>query len=63
VADPPRVGSGAYRTGGADWLRLWRVERLRHYAAGDDERVFATALGFRELTRTRRPWARVSPAP
>jgi GNAT superfamily N-acetyltransferase len=46
----------------ADWLRLGRVDRLLHYAAGDDERAFATAVGFRELTRTRRPWERVSPA-
>jgi GNAT superfamily N-acetyltransferase len=48
----------------ADWLRLGRVERLLHYAAREDERAFATAVGFRELTRTRRPWARaISPAP
>jgi GNAT superfamily N-acetyltransferase len=47
----------------ADWLALGRVDRLLHYAARDDERAFATALGFRELTRTRRPWERVSPAP
>ena len=42
----------------ADWLRLGRVERLLHDAARDDELAFATALGFRVLTRTRRPWQR-----
>jgi GNAT superfamily N-acetyltransferase len=57
-----RRGVGRWLLGhAADWLALGRVERLLHYAARDDERAFATAVGFRELTRTRRPWKRVRP--
>jgi GNAT superfamily N-acetyltransferase len=45
----------------ADWLRLARVERLLDYAVvgeGEDAHLaFLTALGFRELTRTRRGWS------
>jgi GNAT superfamily N-acetyltransferase len=52
---------------GADWLRLARVERVLDYAIlGEDDGhlAFATALGWRELTRVRRGWSRaVSPAP
>jgi GNAT superfamily N-acetyltransferase len=52
---------------GADWLRLARVERLLDYAIpGEDDGhlAFATALGWRELTRVRRGWSRaVSEAP
>ncbi|MEA2384312.1 MAG: hypothetical protein QOH72_4283 [Solirubrobacteraceae bacterium] len=52
---------------GADWLRLARVERLLDYAIlGEDDGhlAFATARGWRELTRVRRGWSRaVSPAP
>ncbi len=45
----------------ADWLRLGRVERLLDYAVigeGDAHLAFLTALGWRELTRTRRGWQR-----
>ena len=52
---------------GADWLRLGRVERVLDYVIlGEDDAhlAFASALGFRELTRTRRGWSRaVSAAP
>jgi GNAT superfamily N-acetyltransferase len=46
---------------GADWLRLARVERLLDYViVGEDDGhlAFATALGWRELTRVRRGWSR-----
>jgi GNAT superfamily N-acetyltransferase len=52
----------------ADWLRLAQVERLLDYAwlEGQDEagqsygnyRSFLTAVGFLELTRTKRGWTR-----
>ena len=52
----------------AEWLRLAHVERLLDYAllagkdavGGDyaDYRAFLPAVGFRELTRTRRGWSR-----
>ena len=45
----------------ADWLRLGRVERLIDYAIPGEEDgrlAFATALGWRELTRARRGWRR-----
>jgi GNAT superfamily N-acetyltransferase len=45
----------------ADWLRLGRVERVLDYAIpgeGDAHLAFLTALGWRELTRTRRGWER-----
>jgi GNAT superfamily N-acetyltransferase len=52
----------------ADWLRLAQVERLLDYAWVDgrdpmgqdyaDYRAFLLAVGFRELTRTRRGWSR-----
>jgi ribosomal protein S18 acetylase RimI-like enzyme len=63
-----RRGIGRWLVGhGADWLRLARIERLLDYAiVGDDDEqlAFDLALGFRELTRTRRGWQRaVSPAP
>ena len=52
---------------GADWLRLARAERLIDYVIlGEDDAhlAFATALGFRELTRVTRGWSRpVSAAP
>jgi GNAT superfamily N-acetyltransferase len=47
----------------ADWLRLARVERLLDYVIvgeGDAHLAFLGALGFRELTRTRRGWERVA---
>jgi hypothetical protein len=46
---------------GADWLRLGGTERLLDYVVvGEDDGhlAFATALGFRDLTRTRRGWER-----
>jgi GNAT superfamily N-acetyltransferase len=63
-----RRGIGRWLVGhGADWLRLARADRLIDYAIlGEDDAhlAFATALGFRELTRTRRGWQRpLSPAP
>jgi GNAT superfamily N-acetyltransferase len=44
----------------ADWLRLGGVDRLLEYAWPEDEdvRAFLQAIGFRELTRTRRGWVR-----
>jgi GNAT superfamily N-acetyltransferase len=57
-----RRGIGRWLVGhGADWLRLGRAERLLDYAiVGEDDGhlAFATALGFRELTRARRGWTR-----
>jgi GNAT superfamily N-acetyltransferase len=50
----------------ADWLRLGRGERVLDYVIlGEDDAhlAFATALGWRELTRARRGWTRVSEAP
>ena len=43
----------------ADWLRLARVDRILGYAWPEEEvsTAFLTAVGFRELTRTRRGWA------
>jgi GNAT superfamily N-acetyltransferase len=63
-----RRGVGRWLVGhGADWLRLARVDRLLDYVilGEDDEHLaFATALGFRELTRAERGWQRpVSAAP
>jgi GNAT superfamily N-acetyltransferase len=66
--DMCRRGIGTWLVGhGADWLRLARADRLIDYAIlGDDDAhlAFATALGFRELTRVTRGWSRpVSAAP
>jgi GNAT superfamily N-acetyltransferase len=63
-----RRGIGRWLVGhGADWLRLARAERLLDYVilGEDDEHLaFATALGFRELTRAERGWQRpLSAAP
>jgi len=64
--DLRRRGIGRWLVGhGADWLRLARVERLIDYVTLDEDEghlAFATGLGFRELTRTRRGWS-LSPAP
>ena len=58
--DLRRRGIATWLVGhGADWLRLARAERLLDYVAlGEDDAhlAFATALGFRELTRARRGW-------
>lgn len=64
-----RRGVGSWLLGqAADWLRLAQVSRLLNYAwlegtdpGGlnyDDYRAFLPAVGFRELTRTARGWAR-----
>jgi ribosomal protein S18 acetylase RimI-like enzyme len=57
-----RRGVGRFLVGhSADWLRLGRVDRLLDYVVvGEDDahRAFLRALGFRELTRTRRGWRR-----
>jgi GNAT superfamily N-acetyltransferase len=57
-----RRGIGRWLVGhGADWLRLARAERLLDYViVGEDDAhlAFATALGFRELTRAERGWER-----
>jgi GNAT superfamily N-acetyltransferase len=48
----------------ADWLRLARVDRLVDYGVaseGDAHLAFLDALGWRELTRTRRGWERGGP--
>jgi GNAT superfamily N-acetyltransferase len=51
----------------ADWLHLAGVDRLLDYASADADpsgrddapyRAFLPAVGFRELTRTRRGWTR-----
>ena len=44
----------------ADWLRLGRFDRLLDYAwpEEEDRRAFLRAVGFREITRTRRGWRR-----
>jgi GNAT superfamily N-acetyltransferase len=67
-SDLRRRGVATWLVGhAADWLRLGRVERLLDYVTvgeDDGELAFATALGWRELTRVRRGWSRpVSAAP
>jgi GNAT superfamily N-acetyltransferase len=46
----------------AEWLRLGRVERLLTYVENghDDELAFSLAVGFHELTTTRRGWVLTS---
>ena len=66
--DVRRRGIGTWLVGhGAEWLRLARAEdRVVDQALGADDAhlAFATALGFRELTRVTRGWSRpVSAAP
>ena len=70
VSEPyRRRGVGSWLLGqAADWLRLARVDRLLDYAwlegtdpggvSYEDYRAFLPAVGFRELTRTRRGWTR-----
>jgi GNAT superfamily N-acetyltransferase len=57
-----RRGIGTWLVGhAADRLRLARADRVLAYAVpdGDDgELPFLQAMGFRELTRTRRGWIR-----
>jgi GNAT superfamily N-acetyltransferase len=59
-----RRGIGTWLVGhAADRLRLARADRLLAYAAPDEadgELPFLEAMGFRELTRTRRGWLRES---
>ena len=49
----------------AAWLRLARVDRLLAYSSPEqeDELELLAAVGFRELTRTRRGWSRLSAPP
>jgi ribosomal protein S18 acetylase RimI-like enzyme len=58
--DHRRRGIGTWLVGqAADRLRLARAERVLAYAAPDgDELGFLLTTGWRELTRTRRGWAR-----
>ncbi len=57
-----RRGVGRFLVGhSADWLRLGRVDRLLDYVVvgeADTHLAFLRALGFQELTRTRRGWRR-----
>lgn len=56
-----RRGVGTWLVGqAAGWLRLARVERLLDYAAAEDtgSLAFLRRVGFQELTRTVRGWAR-----
>jgi len=68
-----RQGVGSWLLGqAADWLELGHVDRLLAYAwlegtdpggvSYEDYRAFLPAVGFRELTRTRRGWTRGVPA-
>jgi GNAT superfamily N-acetyltransferase len=73
VAGPyRRRGVGRWLLGeAAAWLRLARVDRLLDYATldgagplGQDDagyQAFLQAVGFRELTRTKRGWERTPP--
>jgi GNAT superfamily N-acetyltransferase len=70
VSEPyRRRGVGSWLLGqAADWLQMAGVDRLLDYAwlegtdpggqEYSDSRAFLPAAGFRELTRTRRGWAR-----
>jgi GNAT superfamily N-acetyltransferase len=72
IAEPfRRRGVGSWLLSqAADWLSLAGVDRLLDYAWLEgtdpggvdysDQRAFLAAVGFRELTRTRRGWARGS---
>ena len=56
-----RKGIGTWLVGqAADWLRIGGVVRLISYATPENEAslAFHAAVGFRELTRTTRGWAR-----
>jgi GNAT superfamily N-acetyltransferase len=58
-----RRGIGTWLVAHAtEWLRLGRVERLLTYVehGHDDELAFSLAVGFRELTTTRRGWVLTS---
>lgn len=67
-----RRGVGTWLLGqAADWLRLANVDRLLGYSwlegtdpggvSYDDYRAFLPAVGFREITRTKRGWTRAAP--
>jgi GNAT superfamily N-acetyltransferase len=62
VAEPHRrQGIATWLVGqAAEWLRLAGVHRLLGYATADEEasRAFLHSVGFTELTRTERGWAR-----
>jgi GNAT superfamily N-acetyltransferase len=58
-----RRGVGSWLVGhGANWLRLGEVRMLlaEHEAGNEAGAAFLRAVGFRELTRTERGWARKS---
>jgi GNAT superfamily N-acetyltransferase len=74
AGDYRRQGVATWLIGqAADWLRLARVDRLLGYASLEDadggdlddpsSRAFAEAVGFRELTRTKRGWTRTPQSP
>jgi GNAT superfamily N-acetyltransferase len=77
VAEYRRRGVGTWLLAqAAEWLKLANVDRLLDYAwldgtdpggvSYDDYRGFLPAVGFRELTRTKRGWSRspsATPAP
>jgi GNAT superfamily N-acetyltransferase len=69
AAEHRRRGVGTWLLGqAADWLRLGNIDRLLDYAwlegtdpggvSYDDYRAFLPAVGFRELTRTKRGWTK-----
>jgi GNAT superfamily N-acetyltransferase len=69
LAEYRRRGVGTWLLGhAAGWLRLASVDRLLDYAwlegtdpggvSYEDYRAFLPAVGFREITRTRRGWTR-----
>jgi len=74
AGDYRRQGVATWLIGqAADWLQLARVDRLLGYASLEDadggdlddpsSRAFAEAVGFRELTRTKRGWTRTPQSP
>ena len=73
AAEYRRRGVGTWLLGqAADWLRLANVDRLLDCTclegtdpggvSYDDYRTFLPAVGFRELTRTKRGWTRLPSA-
>lgn len=64
IEDYRRRGVASWLLGqAADWLRLARVERVLdyHWPDHEDYIAFLGAVGFRELTRTKRGWVRTPP--
>jgi GNAT superfamily N-acetyltransferase len=65
VEEHRRRGVGSWLVGQAgDWLRLARVDRVLAYAWAEEEdgTAFLGAVGFCELTRTKRGWLRRPPS-